>query len=340
MRAAVLHAYGPPENLVVEEVPEPVLDHPHHVRVAIHATSINPVDWKIRAGSQRGAIRYRLPRILGMDLAGEVLEVGTAVTRFRPGDEVYASPDWKGHGTYCEQAVIHEGQLALRPTSIDVLGAASLPLVGLTAWHCLHDALAERPGQRAFVMAGSGGVGSFAIQLCRHFGAHVATTCSGRNAELVRDLGADEVIDYTTTPFEEVLHDLDIVLDTLGHEATDRVLPLVRRGGLLASIVSGLPENTERFGPELGVLATGLHIAHLRLKGLRHGITARTVVRRPSGDDLAAIAGLVDAGAIRPVIDRVFPLEHIAEAHAYGETGRIRGKVVIDCRQGSSGGSP
>lgn len=329
MRAAMLHAYGPPENLVVEEVPDPTITRDNHVRVAIHATSINPVDWKIRAGGQRGAIRYDLPRILGMDLSGVVVEIGPAVTRFAVGDEVFGSPDYRGHGTYCEQAVIAESELAHKPTTIDHVGAASLPLVGLTAWQCIQERLAEREAQRVFIMAGSGGVGSFAIQLAKAHGAWVATTCSERNHALVTELGADLAIDYRTTRFEDVLDDLDIVLDTRGHEDTDRAIPLVRRGGLLANIVSGLPGNTEKFGPNLGVLATGLGIAHLRLKGIRHGITAKNVVRNPDGRDLAAIAALVDEGRIRPVIDRTYPLEAIADAHAYGETGRIRGKVVV-----------
>ena len=334
MLAAMLHAYGPPENLRIEEVPDPVITAPDQVRVAIHATSINPVDWKIRSGGQRGAIRYRLPRILGMDLSGVVLEVGSAVTRFAVGDEVFASPHFRGHGTYCEQTVISETELAHKPRSLDHAQAASLPLVGLTAWQCIQPRLAQREGQRVFIMAGSGGVGSFAIQLAKAHGAWVATTCSERNHALVTELGADLAIDYRTTRFEDVLSDLDIVLDTLGHDQTDRAMPLVRKGGLLANIVSGLPENTERYGPNLGVLATGLGIAGLRLKGLRHGITAKNVVRTSSGADLEAIAALVDAGSIRPVIDRTYPLEQLAEAHTYGETGRIRGKVVITTTAG------
>jgi NADPH:quinone reductase-like Zn-dependent oxidoreductase len=332
MRAARLHAYGPPENLLVEDVPPPPLTAPDEVRVAIHATAINPVDWKIRGGGQRGAIRYALPRVLGMDLSGVVTEVGAHVTRFAVGDEVYASPDHHRPGTYAEETVVPEAQLAPKPANLSHEEAASLPLVGLTAWQCIAEAVAARPGQRVFIMAGSGGVGSFAIQLAKHHGAHVATTCSARNEALGRELGADQVIDYRTTRFEDVLSDLDVVLDSRGHDATWRALPLVRRGGLLASIVSGLPGYTERYGATLGVLATGAHIARLRLAGIRHGVTARTVVRKPSGDDLAAIGRLVEGGAIRPILDRVFPLEEIAAAHAYGETGRITGKVVIRVR--------
>lgn len=332
MLAARLHTYGPPENLIVEDVPPPPMLDGKSVRVAIHATSINPVDWKIRSGGQRGAIRYTLPRSLGMDLSGVVTEIGADVTRFELGDEVFASPDYRGLGTYAEETVLPESQLARKPTSLTHAEAASLPLVGLTAWKCIQQPLARRTGQRIFIMAGSGGVGTFAIQLAKHYGAHVATTCSPRNTELVQSLGADQVIDYRTTRFEDVLSDLDIVLDSLGHDATYRALPLLKRGGVLSSIVSGLPGNTKAYGPTLGVVITGLGIAKLRLAGIRAGVAARTVVRSPDGTQLAEIAGLVDRGALKPVIDKTFPLADIAAAHTYGETGRIRGKVVITVR--------
>lgn len=332
MRAAMLDVYGPPRNLVVREVEPPVLGRATQVRIDVHASSINPIDWKIRSGQQRGAIRYSLPRALGMDVSGVVSEVGSAVTAFRIGDEVYATPSHTAPGCYAEQTVVEASELALKPKNLTHVEAATLPLVGLTAWQCLMPRLAERPGQRVFVMAGSGGVGSFGIQLARHFGAWVATTCSARNADLVRELGANEVIDYTTTRFESVLSDLDLVLDTMGHDDTERALPLVKKGGRLASIVSGLPEYTERFGPELGVAATGLYIASLKVRGWRMGIDASTVVKRPRGDQLAQITALVEQGALRAVVDRVFPLDQIADAHTYGETGRIRGKVAIAVR--------
>ncbi|MEZ4318690.1 MAG: NADP-dependent oxidoreductase [Myxococcota bacterium] len=332
MRAAILDAYGPPENLTVREVDPPALASPTAVRIAIHASSINPIDWKIRAGLQRGAVRYTLPRALGMDLSGVITEIGPSVTGFQVGDAVYASPAHTAPGCYAEETVVEASEIARKPTNLTHVEAATLPLVGLTAWQCLLPKLAEAPGQRVFVMAGSGGVGSFAIQLAKHHGAWVATTCSARNAELVRSLGADAVIDYTTTKFEDELSDLDLVLDTMGYEHTERALPLVKRGGRLSSVVSGLPTNTERYGPNLGVLATGLHIANLRVRGWMRGITAATVVKRPLGSDLLQITELVEQGVLKPVVDRVFPLDAIAEAHAYGETGRIRGKVAIAIR--------
>lgn len=332
MRAAVLHAYGPPENLLIEEVAPPPLARADHVRVAIHASSINPVDYKIRAGKQRGVIRYRLPRSIGLDLSGVITEVGSAVKAFAVGDEVVGSPHHRHPGAYAEETVVPAAELARKPARLTHVEAASLPLVGLTAWQCLYDKLAERRGQRAFIMAGSGGVGTIAIQIAKHLGAHVATTCSPRNHALVQELGADQVIDYRTTRFEDVLSDLDLVLDSLGGDATDRALKLLVRGGRLASINSGLPANTERFGPELGAMATGLHIAGLRLKGFRRGVDATTVVRKPDGALLQKLMDLVEEGVIQPVIDRTYPLDDIAAAHAYGQTGRARGKVVIQVR--------
>lgn len=332
MRAAMLEAYGPPENVVVREVDPPPPPRAGEVRVEIHASSINPIDAKLRAGAQRGAIRYRLPRATGMDLSGVVTELGPGVTAFAVGDEVWGSPSHLAPGCFAEETVVAADQIARKPTSLSHVEAATLPLVGLTAWQCLLPKLAERPGQRVLITAGSGGVGTFAIQLAKHHQAWVATTCSARNAELVRELGADEVIDYTTTAFETVLSDLDLVLDAIGHDETDKALRCVRRGGRLATIVTGMPENTERYGPELGVAATGLHIVALKVRGWRLGIDASAVVKRPRGDQLAQIAALVDQGVIRPVVQEVFELDRIADAHRMLETGRVRGKLAIQIR--------
>ncbi len=329
MNAARFAAYGPPEVLQIHDVPTPRLERPRDVRVRVAATTINPIDWKVRAGLQRGVIRLTLPWTWGLDVAGEVLEVGPEVARFAPGDLVYGCPDWRRPGAYAEQVVMEESLLAKAPASIPLEEAAALPLVGLTAWQCLLPRLAESTGQRVFVQAGSGGVGSMAIQIAKHHGAWVATTCSERNHELVRELGADEVIDYRTTNWWEELSDLDLVLDALGYEERDRALAAVKKGGRVASIVSGLPHNTEAYGPNLGAVATGLGIAAFWVKGKLRCRDAATVVKQTRADQLQAMAALVDQGALKPVIDRTFPLAELAEAHAYGETGRIRGKVLI-----------
>ena len=330
MRAARLHAYGPPENFVVEDVPEPRIEHPNDVRMAVRAASINPIDWKIRAGSQRGAIRLTLPWTLGLDVSGEVLEVGSAVTRFKPGDMVYGCPDHRRPGSYAQQCVLTDRLLARKPASISHVEAASLPLVGLTAWQCLLPRLAESPGQRVLVQAGSGGVGTFAIQLARHHGAWVAATCSERNHAKVLGLGAQQVVDYKNARWWEVVPDLDVVLDALGGEERDRALAAVKRGGRVASISSGLPENSKRFGPNLGVLVTGIGIAGFWLRGRFRGVDASTVIKRTNATQLEAITDFVERGVIKPVVDRTYPLAEIAESHRYGESGRIVGKVVIE----------
>mgnify|MGYP000515670132 CR=1 FL=1 len=330
MRAARLHAYGPPEALVVEDVPEPALERPTDVRVRVTAAAINPIDWKIRAGKQRGAIRLTLPWTLGLDVAGEVVEVGSGVTTAAVGDRVYGCPDWRRPGSYAEQVVLDEALVAPAPSEVTDVEAAALPLAGLTAWQCLLPRLAESAGQRVLVQAGSGGVGHLAIQLAKHHGAWVATTASPRNHDFVRGLGADQAIDYRTQRWWEELDDLDVVLDALGYDERERALSAVRRGGRVASIVSGLPGNTERFGPNLGVLATGLGIAGFAVRGCLRGVDASTVVKRTHRDQLVALAELVDAGVVRPTIDQVYPLEELPAAHAQGEAGHIRGKVVID----------
>lgn len=332
MRAARLHAYGPPDNLVLEEVPPPPLKTSNDVRVEVHAAAINPIDWKIRAGFQRGAIRLSLPATLGLDVSGVVTEVGVGVTRFKVGDEVYGCPDHRRDGAYAEEVIVDEQLLAPKPPSLSHVEAASIPLVGLTAWQCLLPRI-RQPNQRVFIQVGSGGVGTFAIQLARHHGCHVTTTCSPRNEALVRDLGADEVIDYRRANWWEVLGEVDVILDALGGEERARALQTVQRGGRVASIVSGLPGNTKTYGPNLGVVMTAVGIAGFALRGAMRGVDAATVIRKTDADQLAEITELLEGGTLRPVIDEVFPLERVADAHTYGETGRIRGKVVLQVRE-------
>lgn len=330
MRAAVLHRYGPPEHLRVEEVPEPILERPTDVRVAVRAAALNPIDWKVRAGLQRGAIRLRLPWVWGLDLAGEVLEVGPAVERFAVGDLVMGCPDWRRRGSYAEQCVLDASLLCHKPGSLSFPEAAGLPLVGLTAWQCLLPRLADRPGQRVLIQAGAGGVGHVAIQLAKHHGAWVAATCSERNRAFLESLGVDQVVDYQKERWWEVLDGLDVVLDALGYDERQHALEAVRRGGRVASIVSGLPAGTRRYGPTLGVIATGLGVASFWLRGRLRGIDAATVIKRTDTEQLCALAQLAEQRVVEVHVDRRFPLEAIAEAHAYGETGRIRGKVILE----------
>jgi NADPH:quinone reductase-like Zn-dependent oxidoreductase len=331
MRAARIHRYGDAGELVVEEAPRPECG-PDDVRIEVHATSVNPVDAKIRKGGQRAVIRPSFPATLGMDVSGVVTEVGARVRDFAVGDEVYATPSHKRMGCYAEEVVVRAAEVAPKSRRLDHREAASLPLVGLTAWDVLVGFLRVARGQRVLITAGSGGVGTIAIQLAKHLGAEVLTTCSAGNAELVRSLGADVAIDYRAQRFEEVARGVDAVLEAVGGGDIDRALATVRRGGRVAIITAGLPDFTARLGPALGLLRMGVRYASLVVRAALSGRTLRLVTRDSRGANLRKLGELVDAGAIRPVIGRVFLLDEIAEAHRYLETGRAPGKVVIAVR--------
>lgn len=329
MKAALLTRYGEP--LSIEEVPPPIM-RDDDVLIDVHATSINPVDVKVRAGSQRGVMRYSLPWITGMDVSGVVAAVGSKVQDFRVGDAVYSSPGFRRPGCFAEQVAIPAAEVARKPANVSHAEAATIPLVGLTAWQCLMPHLAQRTGQKVFIQAGSGGVGSFAIQLARHFGAQVSTTCSPRNTQLVQSLGADTVIDYRTQRFEDVIREVDIVLDALGGTERDRAFAVLRRGGRLASIVSGLPAYTKRFGPNLAVGAVVVSLIRFKLRGALAGVEAASVIRKADGEQLAKITQLVEAGAIRPVVEREYRFSEINAAQDHVQSGRTRGKVAVVLR--------
>lgn len=330
--AARIHGYGDPSVFTVEPVSRPPLG-PRDVRIAVHASSVNPVDFKIRAGGQRGVIWLTFPHVLGMDVSGVVVEVGARVNDFAPGDEVFSSPSHRRMGCYAEEVVVRADEVAKKPASLTHAEAAALPLVGLTAWDALVGAAKLRAGQSVLVQAGAGGVGHVAIQLAKHLGARVFATCSQRNVEWVRSLGADVVIDYGREDYREVARGCDVVLDSLGGEHLDGAIATVRRGGRVVCITPGLPEYTERCGPALGLVAFGGNMAQRILSArLSRGVSVQLVTRAASGGNLAELARLVDEGALRPVIDRVYPLAEVAEAHRYLETGRARGKVVLEVR--------
>lgn len=332
MRAARIHRYGPPDVLQVDDV-EPPRPGPRDLLVEVHASSVNPVDVKIRSGGQRAIIHYRLPWILGLDFSGRVVEVGDEVTRFSVGDEVYGSPTHRRPGCYAEMLAVDERVASRKPANMSHHEAASIPLVGLTAWDALVVKGRLKAGDKALIHAGSGGVGTFAIQLAKDLGAHVATTCSARNEELVRSLGADEVIDYREQKFEEVLSGYDFVLDAIGGETRDRSFRVLKRGGRLATMIGGFPDATKKHGVALGVLVAVGQLASITLRGpMIHGVSVHHVLREADGTMLGQITRRIERGAIRAVIDRVVPLDEIAEAHAYSETGRARGKIVIAVR--------
>lgn len=329
MRAVSLPEYGPPEVLRVVDVPKPEPGR-RDLLIRVVATSVNPVDTKIRSGGQRNVIRYRLPWILGLDVSGVVEAVGKDVRGFAVGDAVWASPTHRRPGTYADYVVVAAREAAHKPRALTHVEAASLPLVALTAYQCLfeHGRLAR--GQTVLVHAGAGGVGTAAIQLARHAGARVVTTASARNTELVRSLGADVVVDYATTRVAEVVRDVDLILDSLGEPAYAENLAAIRPGGRISNITLDVTDHVERYGTNLSLLTLGWSFARLHVRPwFDKRVAFRHVIKRCDGAQLRAIADLVDQGALRPVVDRVLPLESIVEAHHLSESRRVRGKLVV-----------
>ncbi|QHF45699.1 NADPH:quinone oxidoreductase [Pseudomonas sp. S35] len=325
MKAFLIDRYGKhPGHIAEVPEPEPGIN---DVLVKVHASSVNLLDSKISKGEFKLILPYTLPLIMGNDIAGVVVRVGSGVRRFKPGDEVYA----RRIGGFAELIAIEQSALALKPANTTLEQAAALPLVALTAWQVLVETARLKKGQKVFIQAGSGGVGSIAIQLAKHLGAFVATTTSTGNVDWVKALGADVVIDYTQQNFEDVLHDYDVVLNSLGPAELEKSLRILKPGGQLISI-SGPP--TAEFAHQqklfwglgwiMRLLSSGI-----RRKARKQGIHYTFVFMRESGAQLAKIAALVESGAITPVIDRTFPFASTAEALSYVERGRAKGKVVI-----------
>ena len=326
-----MHEYGGPEVLRLDEVPKPVPG-PNDVLVRVQASAVNPVDWKIRRGGQRNIIRYTLPWILGLDVSGVVEAVGAKVKRFQIGDEVWSSPTHSRPGSYAEYMAIDEREVALRPKTISHDEAASLPLVALTAYQSLVEKGKLAKGQTVVILAGSGGVGAVAIQIAKHVGARVVTTCSAKNADFVRKLGADQVIDYTKESFDEVLGpgSVDLVFDTNGGPDFARALRVVRPFGRISNISVDVPGQVERYGAFFSLFTLAATMIWLHLWPLlRKGVRARHIVKRCDGLQLGEITKLVEAGAITPTIDSVFPLAEIQDAHRRSESHRARGKIVL-----------
>lgn len=332
MRAFVMTRYGGAEAAALRDgVPEPAAG-PRQVLVRVRAAGLNPVDFKTREGKLKPIRRYPLPAVMGNEIAGTVESVGAGVTRFAPGDRVYARLDKDHMGGLAEWAVVHEDHLAKMPASLDFAAAAAVPLAALTALQALRDELHLQPGQRVFIPGGAGGVGCFAIQIARHLGATVATTASPRGDALVRRLGAEVVIDYTRERFEDVLHDYDAAFDLLGGDDLARCFAVVKRGATVVSI-AGMPEpeTARRDLGRGGALAALFWLASLGTRRIaaRHGVRYRYLFMHPSGADLDTLAALIDAKAVEVVVDKVFPFAETAQALAYLEAGRAKGKVVV-----------
>ncbi|WP_077624885.1 NADP-dependent oxidoreductase [Sediminibacillus massiliensis] len=308
MKAIVIENYGSAEELVEKEVPMPELND-KQVLVELHATSINPIDWKLREGYLKEMLPFEFPIILGWDAAGIVKDVGADVSDFQIGDRVFARPATTAKGTYAEYTAVDEDLLAHIPENITFEEAAAVPLAGLTAWQCLVDFAEIKEGDKVLVQAGSGGVGSFAIQIAKSFGAYVASTASGKNEDFLNQIGVDHFINYKEENFEEVLEDYDIVLDTMGGEIMERSFQVLKKGGKLVSIIDQPDEQ----------------------KAQEKGIKAGSFWLNPNGRQLAELADLLNRGQVISTVGHTYPFsaEGLREAHQLSETHHARGKIVI-----------
>ncbi|MED1265277.1 NADP-dependent oxidoreductase [Bacillus mycoides] len=329
MRAMVIDKYGK-VPMRMTEMPTPDINE-YEVLAEIHAASINPIDFKIRDGKVKLLLKYKMPLILGNDFSGVIVKVGTKVTRFKVGDEIYARPRKDKIGTFAEYIAIHEDDIALKPKNLSFEEAASIPLVGLTSYQALHDIMHLQKGQKILIHAGSGGVGTFAIQLAKIMGATVATTASEAGANLVKSLGADEIINYKTEKFEDILKNYDAVFDTIGGTTLEKSFNIIKSGGNIVS-VSGMPN--ARFAKEYGsgffkTLLFSLASKKLTALEKKHNAQYSFLFMKPSGDQLRIIANYIESGKIQPIIDRVFPFEDAQKAMEYSESGRAKGKIIV-----------
>ena len=333
MKAFKVQRYGKKEKLLLTEMAEPVLKETD-ILVQVHSAGVNLLDSKIRNGEFKMFLPYATPFTLGHDVSGVVTKVGSNVSKFKVGDEVYARAADHRIGTFAEFISLNEGDVAIKPKNLSMEEAASIPLVGLTAWQALVEKANLKKGQKVFIQAGSGGVGTFAIQLAKHLGATVATTTSSSNIDLVKSLGADIVIDYKNEDFENVVKDYDLVLNSQDRKTLEKSLKVLKTGGKVISI-SGPPDPD--FGRQikanwfLKIIFKYLS-AGIRKKAKRLGVNFSFLFMRAQGEQLNQITKLIESGVIKPVIDKVFPFEQTNEAMAYVETGRAKGKVVIKVR--------
>ena len=309
MKAVVINSYGGREVLIAENVPVPEIAD-NEVLIRVHAAGVNPVDWKVRAGYLKEMLPYEFPLILGWDVSGTVAKAGSNVIRLNVGDEVFALADISRNGAYAEFIAVKADSVALKPESLDHVHAASVPLAGLTAWQAMFGSAGLSEGQKILIHAAAGGVGSFAVQLAKWKGAHVLGTASARNREFLLGLGADEVIDYTNTPFENVAVDVDVVLDAMGGETLERSWKTLKSGGTLVSIL-GPPDEDK--AAELGLRGIGVFV-------------------QPDAKQLVDIAKLIDTGHVKPVVTEVMSMADVAKAHEMSETEHVRGKIVLEVK--------
>jgi NADPH:quinone reductase-like Zn-dependent oxidoreductase len=311
MKAIRIHNYGGPEVLKYEDAPRPEPGE-REVLIRVHATSVNPIDWKARAGYMKDFIPHSFPLILGWDVSGVIEEVGPDVSRFKKGDEVYSLPDHTRNGAYAEYIVVRESEVALKSKSLHHIRAAAVPLAALTAWQALFDTAQLQPEQRLLIHGAAGGVGHFAVQLAKWKGARVIGTASAKNHEMLYELGADELIDYTTQRFEDFARSIDVVLDTIGGETQERSWQVLKKGGILVSLVQS-PSGD---------------------KAKEHGVRGIRLGTRANGQELAEIAKIIDAGKLAPVIDRILPLSETRRAHELSQSAHTHGKIVLRVKNG------
>lgn len=334
MKAFTINRYNKEDSLQFVDFPEPILKE-NEVLVGIHAAGVNQLDAKIKAGEFKLILPYKFPMILGHDVAGIITKVGSKVNRFKVGDEVFARPSDFKIGAFAEYIAIDKNDVALKPKNISMEQAASIPLVALTVWQAFVEKAKLKKGQKVFIQAGSGGVGTIAIQLAKHLGATVATTTSADNFELVKNLGADIVIDYKVQDFETILQDYDLVLNSQDGKTLEKSLRIVKPNGKVVSI-SGPPD------PDFAIQINGnwflkivmrILSAGVRKRAKRLGVNFSFLFMRAHGEQLGQITKLIESGVIRPIVDQVFPFEQTNEAMSYVEAGRAKGKVVIKVKK-------
>lgn len=335
MKAVIAEKYGGVEVLEIsDDLPVPRVG-PNGVLVQVHAASVNPVDWKLRQGLLDAVMPVVFPVIWGRDLSGLVTEVGSAVTLFKPGDEIYCMKEGyvakTFRGTYAEYVVVPEKSLAAKPRNLSHEEAAAIPLAALTAWQAMVNQGRLKPGQRVLVHAGAGGVGVMAIQIAKAFGAYVAATASTCNQDLLRELGADLAIDYTRENIGEVRPKFDLVLDGVGESVWADSFRALKMGGRLITLTAPTPEQPTSKLKFFARVISGLAFGFAR--GLLGGKRLSMTRVKPRGGELEKISALIEAGKIRPVVEKIFPLEQIAEAHRLSEAGHVRGKLVIRIRE-------
>jgi len=306
MKAIRIHSHGGSEVLQYEDAPRPK-PQAGEVLIRVHAAGVNPIDWKVREGHMKDFWPHKFPLILGWDLSGVVEELGKGVSRFKIGDEVYSLPDPTGDGAYADYIVVRESESSLKPKSLHHIRAAAVPLAALSAWQALFDTAQLQPGQRVLIHAGSGGVGHLAVQLAKWKGAYAFATASTRNQDLLRELGVDEPIDYTQQRFENVARNIDVVLDTIGNDTQECSWSVLKKGGVLVSLVQ--PPSEE--------------------KAKEFGVRAAIIGAQPNGAQLAEIAKIIDSGKLAPVIDRILPLCEARRAHELSQSSHTHGKIAL-----------